>query len=726
MKVLLQKIREILRNRKIRNRFTRVISVFTAVVVFTTTYALVLPAITMEKQAGCGIEAHQHDDSCYTDVLVCGLEESEEHHHDESCYDRILVCGKEVHVHSDTCYHKDEGNGAVAAMAEEADDPDATVHTDAEYASAADDSEEGIAKEENTGGGNSTEDHSGDNSDGNDQTDESETGNGENVQAGSTASADAAVPAEYSEDAGSQPGQNGKGVGEVPANANIAGTASEMTEEGYAPASEPLSFGRVLNSKTGIYYHHVKEDEEIEEPSEITDWEKADQDTELGKNDLLRVYLSYTIPGGLLNTTSETARYRLPSNLHLTDEQVKAINETENGIAAQFISHKTLEISDPDNYYKYLGAEAVEGIRKPSDDKESYLAKYGGQENISATVRVENVDGEGNDGRPAQNLIFTFVPYSLQKNRHEYDAAGQPTKAGEKIYGWITLDISTDQIDWSDPEVPASETSDNTVSDNNIISDNKARAEGTESRENGNTGAEGIDNKERNEASESEEKAAAAPRKIEPAAPVSVNIQLFDTEVSGNVEQYDAEQYKVIHFADEGTEEIQDVTAQTIESEQVQDSTSGSKATEGSSEAVPPTEVQFQAESFSIYGVVYTVDFYWKVDGKEYRFSFPGGGYVSFTDLVEVLGIAGGCCILMMTSAKSRSMSGRPFLCAHTRNGSGRKVIQTFSLPIGISAAKITIFGIKSMQAMITAHMRPNGTMAGAETIPLHSIGLLM
>lgn len=86
-------------------------------------------------------------------------------------------------------------------MAEEADDPDATVRTDAEYASAADDSEEGIAKEENTGGGNSTEDHSGDNSDGNDQTDESETGNGENVQAGSTASADAAVPAEYSEDA---------------------------------------------------------------------------------------------------------------------------------------------------------------------------------------------------------------------------------------------------------------------------------------------------------------------------------------------------------------------------------------------------------------------------------------------------------------------------------------------------------------------------------------------
>ena len=33
------------------------------------------------------------------------------------------------------------------------------------------------------------------------------------------------------------------------------------------------------------------------------------------------------------------------------------------------------------------------------------------------------------------------------------------------------------------------------------------------------------------------------------------------------------------------------------------------------------------------------VDFHWEVDGKTYDFSLPGGGFVSFTDLVEVLGI---------------------------------------------------------------------------------------
>ena len=44
-------------------------------------------------------------------------------------------------------------------------------------------------------------------------------------------------------------------------------------------------------------------------------------------------------------------------------------------------------------------------------------------------------------------------------------------------------------------------------------------------------------------------------------------------------------------------------------------------------------------EEFSIYAIVYTVDFEYSVNGKMYQFSLPGGGFVSFTDLVEVLGI---------------------------------------------------------------------------------------
>lgn len=51
--------------------------------------------------------------------------------------------------------------------------------------------------------------------------------------------------------------------------------------------------------------------------------------------------------------------------------------------------------------------------------------------------------------------------------------------------------------------------------------------------------------------------------------------------------------------------------------------------------------VSFETGSLSVYAVVYTVDFHWEVDGKQYDFSIPGGGFVSFTDLMEVLGITG-------------------------------------------------------------------------------------
>ena len=53
--------------------------------------------------------------------------------------------------------------------------------------------------------------------------------------------------------------------------------------------------------------------------------------------------------------------------------------------------------------------------------------------------------------------------------------------------------------------------------------------------------------------------------------------------------------------------------------------------------------VEFESAQFSVYGIIgsYTVDFCWEVDGRTYDFSMPGRGFVSFTDLVEVLDLAG-------------------------------------------------------------------------------------
>ena len=55
MNKLLKKIRKMLHDRRIRRTLTRIIAVVSALIVFVTTYALVLPAITMEKTASCGL-----------------------------------------------------------------------------------------------------------------------------------------------------------------------------------------------------------------------------------------------------------------------------------------------------------------------------------------------------------------------------------------------------------------------------------------------------------------------------------------------------------------------------------------------------------------------------------------------------------------------------------------------------------------------------------------------
>lgn len=98
-----------LSRRVLRHRWQRIVAGLACVVVFCTTYALILPAITLTRQAYCGIEEHTHSDACYEQVLVCGQDESDGHTHTDACYasEQVLVCGLEEtegHVHDDGCY----------------------------------------------------------------------------------------------------------------------------------------------------------------------------------------------------------------------------------------------------------------------------------------------------------------------------------------------------------------------------------------------------------------------------------------------------------------------------------------------------------------------------------------------------------------------------------------------------------------------------------------------
>lgn len=93
----------------------RAVAGMACVVVFCTTYALILPALTLED-TGCGLEEHVHSLACYTQVASvphgepgCSVNNLGLHTHTDGCYggQGELVCGYAdfaAHVHNAGCY----------------------------------------------------------------------------------------------------------------------------------------------------------------------------------------------------------------------------------------------------------------------------------------------------------------------------------------------------------------------------------------------------------------------------------------------------------------------------------------------------------------------------------------------------------------------------------------------------------------------------------------------
>lgn len=72
-------------------RWQNVVRVLSCIVVFCTTYALILPAITLDESPSCGLAEHQHDFTCYLAA-------------EETDGEPVLLCEKTEHLHSDACF----------------------------------------------------------------------------------------------------------------------------------------------------------------------------------------------------------------------------------------------------------------------------------------------------------------------------------------------------------------------------------------------------------------------------------------------------------------------------------------------------------------------------------------------------------------------------------------------------------------------------------------------
>lgn len=111
---------EFLKKHKRWQRWKGIAGVLACMVVFCTTYALILPAVTMEKEnkvLDCPYQVHQHTSDCYDGEgnLICGQADYVIHTHEADCYDADgnLICQLQeiredgqisLHRHSEECY----------------------------------------------------------------------------------------------------------------------------------------------------------------------------------------------------------------------------------------------------------------------------------------------------------------------------------------------------------------------------------------------------------------------------------------------------------------------------------------------------------------------------------------------------------------------------------------------------------------------------------------------
>lgn len=511
MKALLAKIRAILRDRKTRRLWTRIISATACLVVFVSTYALILPAITMEREAACGMEAHQHSDECYEEMLTCGLEESEEHQHTEACYEQVLVCGKEPHIHSEACYRQDSTTAAAA---------------------------EGTSVPVDNAQG--------------------DTQNGS--QAG----------AQNSEPDDTQAGAQGE-----------AGNDTQTDTQNGAQDDAQI----IVPDQAGLPSDSVEIDiTDGQENAGMVDMETDFRDGTLtADGDGYHITLDYTAKAQIPETASLSVKEITPD----TDPEAyeTCLQQAAEKMAAGAGSADAAKKSDIAGRPANAGADTVGGSENPGS---ADAAGGSGAPTIDTAasrffdIEIVVADEEG-DLVKIEPMAPVAVSIRLSNATKEAGISGaaDPADAADAADRAGTAGAA-DAADT--PYVPA---------------DNGIDASGAVSVVESDAGSGSPDSDQNSDGN--------SDRNSDPT---------------------------VLHFAEDGVEKINSMIDSVIV-EPASD-TGDSARTENA------TAISFEAESFSIYGVVYTVDYHWEVNGSVYDFSIPGGGFVSFEHLVEALGIGTG------------------------------------------------------------------------------------
>ena len=565
------------------------------IVVFVTTYALVLPAITMENKTYCGMEEHEHSDSCYTvtRVCVCGQEEIEGHEHTDDCYseEEVLICDNEEedHVHDEKCY---EIRKTLTCKKEEME---GHKHVDSCF----------VEESELTC---TLEEHIHDSECFVDPNAEPEPMNGQ----------DTADQEDSGEDL-EEPGDNY----EDPGNDSTSDPEDDITDPADESTTEEPAMTSLEENSTEEYSteeNSTEENSTEEYSTEELSTEETNETETMSESEPELTYpemvLSEKIKKNLLETWIEIEVYApegaVPEGSKLQLEQYelgKGYQETfedalDNALEGGLLEYKAVKISFIDAAgMPVVPLREVQVYVKDSivkDAEKLELVQIDDEEKNDLKTILLTIDEEENE-----NTEEDVVTYQSWPNDPAVLAIAsttlEKTLTAEGDDYTITVGCGAKACVPAGASLKVEEIRQNTRDYDGYVSD----AEKTLDVEEGNISyARFFDitivDQDGNE--------------IQPKEAVDVKIELADLQE--NIEEDDEAEPQVLHFG-EGDE------PEMVGSE------------------LDGDEVSFAAEGFSVYGVVYTVDFHWEVDGKVYEFSIPGGGFVTLQQLVEVLGIAG-------------------------------------------------------------------------------------
>ena len=419
MRELRKRIDLFLKRHRARRAVRRAISIVACVVIVAATYALALPALTLESIADCGIEEHEHTDGCYESVLICGQEESEGHHHSEACYDeggalicgqeefeghqhsdacyeQRLVCGKEVHIHSEDCYSHAEETPEEPADTEA--EPEESAHVEAE-------------PEKTTDAGAEPE-----------KPADAEAEPEESADAKAEPEESAVVDARQEEAAHSDKEKTAEAAGQTPQTA---------AQEEVIPQLEKIDFAEYLTDETTVYYWN--EDEE--------DWERIhpdgeadpEEDVRLNAEQDILLHVGFKLPAGTLNATNAETAYTLPVLQNLTDREVDDNNADRN-----VIYYGTDRRSDRESAGRYEIKEERDG-----DATSRRLVITFGQD---ACAKNAEIEGYFEIRLQAGDLVNPDKPLELEHERITVSA-----EDGEKEIASYWIAWNDD--DWLDTEV---------------------------------------------------------------------------------------------------------------------------------------------------------------------------------------------------------------------------------------------------------------------------------